>query len=206
MSKHPTRQPNVSLHAFSLIEAAIVLGVVGLIVGGIWIGAAAVNDRMKWQQTEDGWLYYIQYINNTYQKSVISNLVGNVDIESRLRATLPLPAGWGCCGPYGSILDPYGQALFVQVKAGSYSMGYNTSTVSKKFCINWMNMMFNRVLGRLTQASFFNVSGVPNYSACMAGLDKFSNYTVDPNSPIPLSLIEQSCCPSSISISLRYPN
>ena len=30
---------------FSLIEAAIVLGVIGLVIGGIWIGAQAINDR-----------------------------------------------------------------------------------------------------------------------------------------------------------------
>ena len=34
---------------FSLIEAAIVLGVVGLVLGGTWIGASAVNTRMKVQ-------------------------------------------------------------------------------------------------------------------------------------------------------------
>jgi len=33
--------------AFSLIEAAIVLGVVGLVIGGIWVGAAAVNRRLQ---------------------------------------------------------------------------------------------------------------------------------------------------------------
>ena len=33
--------------AFSLIEAAIVLGVVGLVVGGIWVAAAAVNENMQ---------------------------------------------------------------------------------------------------------------------------------------------------------------
>ena len=31
--------------AFSLIEAAIVLGVVGLVIGGIWVGAAAISER-----------------------------------------------------------------------------------------------------------------------------------------------------------------
>lgn len=32
---------------FSLIEAAIVLGVVGLVIGGIWVAAAAVNESHK---------------------------------------------------------------------------------------------------------------------------------------------------------------
>ena len=40
MPLRPTRK------AFSLIEAAIVLGVVGLIIGGIWIAAAAVQKSL----------------------------------------------------------------------------------------------------------------------------------------------------------------
>lgn len=34
-------------YAFSLIEAAIVLGVVGLVIGGIWVAAAAVQETMR---------------------------------------------------------------------------------------------------------------------------------------------------------------
>lgn len=37
--------------AFSLIEAAIVLGVVGLVIGGIWVGAAEVGERLKVNET-----------------------------------------------------------------------------------------------------------------------------------------------------------
>lgn len=32
---------------FSLIESAIILGVVGLVIGGIWIAAAAINQRHR---------------------------------------------------------------------------------------------------------------------------------------------------------------
>lgn len=40
-----------SRSGFSLIEAAIVLGVVGLIIGGIWVAAAAVSDANKINKT-----------------------------------------------------------------------------------------------------------------------------------------------------------
>ncbi len=36
---------------FNLIEAAIVLGVVGLVIGGIWVAAAEVSERMRIQRT-----------------------------------------------------------------------------------------------------------------------------------------------------------
>lgn len=43
---------------FSLIEAAIVLGVIGLVIGGIWIGAQAINDRRNATDMKEflGWL------------------------------------------------------------------------------------------------------------------------------------------------------
>jgi hypothetical protein len=32
---------------FNLIEAAIVLGAIGLVIGGIWIAASAVNRNLR---------------------------------------------------------------------------------------------------------------------------------------------------------------
>ena len=39
---------------FNLIEVAMVLGVVGLVIGGIWVAAAAVNENMKVNDTAAG--------------------------------------------------------------------------------------------------------------------------------------------------------
>lgn len=36
-----------SRRGFSLIEAAIVLGIVGLVIGGIWVAASAISHRQK---------------------------------------------------------------------------------------------------------------------------------------------------------------
>jgi len=33
--------------AFSLIEAAIVLGIIGLVIGGIWVAASTVSEKLK---------------------------------------------------------------------------------------------------------------------------------------------------------------
>ncbi len=41
---HPTR---AATRGFNLIEAAIVLGVIGLVLGGIWISANALRTRMQ---------------------------------------------------------------------------------------------------------------------------------------------------------------
>lgn len=39
---------------FNLIEAAIVLGVVGLVIGGIWVAASVVNENLKINKTVEG--------------------------------------------------------------------------------------------------------------------------------------------------------
>lgn len=44
---------------FSLIEAAIVLGVVGLVIGGIWVAAAAVSENRRLNQAVSGTLLLI---------------------------------------------------------------------------------------------------------------------------------------------------
>ena len=47
-------QIRLSPRGFNLIEAAIVLGVIGLVIGGIWIASAAVSDRVAANRTATG--------------------------------------------------------------------------------------------------------------------------------------------------------
>lgn len=47
-----TRRRNHTRKGFNLIESAIVLAVVGLVIGGIWVAAAAVSENMKISRTE----------------------------------------------------------------------------------------------------------------------------------------------------------
>ena len=45
---------------FSLIESAIVLGVVGLVIGGIWVAASAVNSNLRMSNTVVAILQMVQ--------------------------------------------------------------------------------------------------------------------------------------------------
>lgn len=53
MERIPARQRR---RGFNLIEAAIVLGVVGLVIGGIWISAAAVSFHFQEQKFLQGFI------------------------------------------------------------------------------------------------------------------------------------------------------
>lgn len=54
---------------FNLIEAAIVLGIVGLVVAGIWAAAAAAYENMRQQAASKNLLAYAQAIKNYYAGS-----------------------------------------------------------------------------------------------------------------------------------------
>lgn len=53
-------------HGFSLIEAAIVLGIVGLVIGGIWVAASSVQKQQRMARELTGILTIVQNIQNLY--------------------------------------------------------------------------------------------------------------------------------------------
>ena len=70
---------------FNLVEAAIVLGVVGLVIGGIWVAAASVQENLRLSRAQRDIL------------SIISNLRG-------LYSNMPFT--WGGPDPYVSGVSP----------------------------------------------------------------------------------------------------
>ncbi len=126
--------------AFSLIESAIVLAIVGLVIGGIWVGAAIVSDSLKKQQVVEGWAYYFRLVTEQFPKgSLASKNLTNLDIDEAIAKNNPPPAGWtvtpgGCCGVYRPV-DPYGNRLYMQLQSGGgFSMRYNSQTISGSAC------------------------------------------------------------------------
>lgn len=128
---------------FNLVEAAIVLGVVGLVIGGIWIAAATVTYNQKLQQTFDGWTYYL----DAFAKIFPSTMGATCPVRCLLNdymESLPPPAGWSLAKS-GTILplDPWGNRLYAEVNGmnaatGLYgntvAMGYSWSTTDRKTC------------------------------------------------------------------------
>ena len=108
---------------FNLIEAAIVLGVIGLIIGGIWVAAAAINERMKVNETLAGVMTIINNVNRNFpaRDYMTGSDVGVLeDIAPHtlgIRMGIP-PTDW----VNGNIVyHPFGGPvrLYVQVNSGS---------------------------------------------------------------------------------------
>lgn len=60
---------------FSLVEAAIVLGVVGLVVGGIYLTATTVRNRHRLDETYNGVLSGIVAIQNSISPTMTAALM-----------------------------------------------------------------------------------------------------------------------------------
>ena len=55
-----------SQKGFNLVEAAIVLGVIGLVIGGIWVAAAAVQSNLRKSDASKGLIQIVQNVRNLY--------------------------------------------------------------------------------------------------------------------------------------------
>lgn len=65
---------------FNLIEAAIVLGIVGLVVGGIWAAASSAYENMRQQSAAKQILALVQGIKNYYANSGAGAIAGEANL------------------------------------------------------------------------------------------------------------------------------
>jgi len=88
---HFTRPFHSSRSGFSLIEAAIVLGVVGLVIGGIWAAASSISRNMRKNEALSGIMQIMNRIKNLPP-----------DGSQYIATAIDCPKGWpyasGTCG------------------------------------------------------------------------------------------------------------
>jgi len=95
---------------FSLIESAIVLGVVGLVIAGIWVAAASIQENNRFNQTLNGILLMIENIRSSYKGMWPAIVIKYDDAESLLiaREVGKLGKQDGFSEDGGDIYNPYG--------------------------------------------------------------------------------------------------
>ncbi len=69
LQKNQDKSVSLLRRGFNLIEAAIVLAIVGLVVGGIWIAAASVYENMRETKGHQQLLQIVQGVRNLYAGS-----------------------------------------------------------------------------------------------------------------------------------------
>lgn len=82
-------------HGFSLIEAAIVLGVIGLVIGGIWIAAADLTAKQRLNEAAAGTLTTIENARRLFPAYSYPTTTGTtIFIGETMHAAGAYPPGW----------------------------------------------------------------------------------------------------------------
>ena len=123
--------PNSKNKGFNLIEAAIVLGVVGLVIGGIWAVASTVHENLKISETSSALIQMVQNARRIYgynnfpvangtstdvtSSAIFSNVIPSTFIssgsaQSYWGAIKLLQSRWSgvvCCGKDSAVFEIY---------------------------------------------------------------------------------------------------
>jgi len=145
--------------AFSLIEAAIVLGVIGLVIGSIWAAAAYFTLSYKINQTFSGLLVAVQEYRKTYSSTSADQLLatqGNYYVDMLAFTNVPNYTEAG-----GFWLNPFGHAVDVQISHNAY---YDADQIGIAFYdVPYDDCM--KILSRLKSAPILNELFVINTPA-----------------------------------------
>lgn len=99
---------------FSLIEAAIVLGIIGLVIGGIWVAAAAVIENKRFGDAQIGMLQIIDGLRQAYNNRAIAN---GTDLTALVATGKIAPQNW--IKTATTLADPWGGAVQVGMDSSS---------------------------------------------------------------------------------------
>lgn len=121
---------------FSLIEAAIVLGVVGLIIGGIWVAASTVQENLRVKRTVEG----VLHIASRGQESIPISIgvTAWTDITSSALNMGMIPNDW-ING--NNINNPFGYPVRIAVGTGNSGFYIYIQGITESRC--------RRLLGHL---------------------------------------------------------
>ncbi len=143
---HKTRK------GFNLIESAVVLAVVGGVIGGIWYAAAAVTENRKVIETEKGILTIAHHAQNLFSQRTSSYLTDGQNISAAIKNTGGFPEDW----PYKTdtpvvggvaVITPIGGYLYVRHSAESSDNAILITIrgLPKPICAKLVNRLAPRV-------------------------------------------------------------
>ena len=113
---------------FTLTEIAIVLGIIGLILGAIWGAASAVYSNKKNSDAEQGITASTQAVRSLFAAS--PNSTGATGAGAKITVPGMLPVGWTNGSAYGNPWSPAASG-----NTFSYVLGDNTANKTSQFAI-----------------------------------------------------------------------
>lgn len=132
-----------SMQAFSLIEAAIVLGVIGLVIGGIWVAASAVTSARRIDQAVTGLRLMVDQFGSLYKPMGFMSIPNGPGVFSTSMLG-QVPAGFVVRSD-GSLVDPWGNTMDA---IRTYrqddllaTVGFTFYNISKADCLQLINKL-----------------------------------------------------------------
>lgn len=143
---------------FNLVEAAIVLGVVGLVIGGIWISANAVQSNLRKSEASRALIQIVQNVRNMFDGQT-PTATGSINSSVIRARAVPSDFING-----SNIINPWNGAvnvLLAQVGAQVDSIDIQFEAVPRDVCIELTSRNTNITSGTgLTQITIDN-GGAP---------------------------------------------
>ncbi len=136
---------------FNLVEAAIVLGVVGLVIGGIWTAAAAVNRNMKLNDLTQAISIMHNNLSAVYQSNRPANNTYTIIEGPLLREVTPRNLSITTSSD-AYVNEPMGGTLGVNVSDGFMVFRLAADNFTP-YCIEVANKL-NTVFRRLSPTAF----------------------------------------------------
>lgn len=135
-----TRVNQRGQQGFNLIEAAVILGIVGLVVGGIWIAAAAVKENRNISIAEDGVLQidnavYSLFHDLPWPYSVYTDMTPLFIASGKINSEFV--SGAAC------MKDPWGGDVDVQAYGTEWVIYFRN--ISSRTCVNLVTRVSTRV-------------------------------------------------------------
>lgn len=176
MNKMRARQ---STRGFTLTEIAIVLGIVGLILGAIWVAAAAVYSNLRTSKATTQLLQITQNIRALYATSSNTG-AGTADMTQNLISAGVFPNDTvSGTPPTATVTNAFGGSIFVSsgqaaVAGDAFAIMFNG--LSQSSCISMLtaNTGSGRDPGMIAavgQNGNFTAGGTVTYNAAFAGLN-----------------------------------
>ncbi len=95
---------------FNLVEAAVVLGIIGLVIGGIWVAASSITQNMRINETAMGILTTINNSRKLFPLAAYPTSNGDsVQIGTTLNAANGYPPGFSAFGNHA--ISPLGARI-----------------------------------------------------------------------------------------------
>ena len=120
---------------FNLIEVAIVLGVAGIVIGGIWVVAATVNENMKISRTLAAMQQIVKLSQNTFTRTTANTLAPSteVNVNNAAIAAKIIPEDFIS---NGTVKDLWGNPMILHLAGGAYccQVTIRFTSVTKSQC------------------------------------------------------------------------